>query len=221
MPAVYLNVRLSDQALTMLDRLRQQKKGPNGEETSRERYLFTALREAGGSWTQRWNLLRAHGSVAIDPTGQMTIPATAVPNLPIGEGSPNANVRVLMPDLVLERVKRAAEMNAGVRVHAGVPNPWPTVVAWCEAFLTDYVAIHVSALEDEREKGAVDLFDKHRRVEVERARRRAALDSQESGGGESEAPSESLPAPSSAPVAVLEAPSPDDSSEDEESSDSG
>jgi len=178
MPAVTLNLRLSDNALSMLDELRLMKLDPHGAEISRERWVFLALRSVGGNWTQKWNLLQAHGSVVAlqTPEGQLVVNLSNVPDLPVGEGSPNATLHVRMPDVVLELLKHAANINAAVRLQATKANPWPTVTAWAEGYLTDAIAIAHAALETERADAEVDSFEGKEAIEAMRIRRLRQLE---------------------------------------------
>ena len=175
MPPVTLHLRLSENALTMIDKLRTQRKDPTGAEVSRERWVFQQLREVGSSWAMRWNLAQAHGQVAVDPQGQVLISLSEIPDLPVGEGTPNANIHVLVPDVVLEQVRHAYLMNAAFLVHGGTPNPWATMVPWAEKFLTDAAAINLSALEDQRAQAAADYLERQERLVAERARRLKAI----------------------------------------------
>jgi len=190
MPSSVLNLRLSDATLTMLDRLCELRKGPHGEDLSPEEFVFGVLQQVGAAWSARWNLIHAHGSCAVDPQGQVVITLAELPeDLPVGTGSPNANLHVEMPDLTLDRIDHAYAMNVAFSVHQGKGNPWPTLTAWTESFLTDAIAIATAQIEDEREAKAVEAMKRKQLLELERRRRRAQLE-----GGES--PESPAPVPS-------------------------
>ena len=192
MPAVSLRLRLSDNALTMLDVVRVMRKNKNGSEVTREDWCFRALRDMAGNWTARWNLLQTHGHVAVDPQGQVDIPIGLVPELAIGDAGASANLTVEMPDVLLERIGRAARMNVAVRTFAKAPVPWHSVTEFAQHHLHDAIALARSQAEDDLEQGAVELLEKRRRFEAERERHRAQV---LSGEGSSEPESEAAASP--------------------------
>jgi len=196
MPGVTLYLRLSENTLKMLDLVRvEQAREQKTPLQTRDQFCFTSLREIGKAWTSRWNLLQTHGEVAADPAGQVHLTLHQIPEeLPAGEDpGPNALTPVLpvfFPDVVYERVERAAKMNVAVRAAQGVTNPWPTVSLWATGLLTDVIALARSAQEDSIEETAVKRAEKDRHLADERDRRRKLLldgdvqaEPESSGGG--------------------------------------
>ena len=181
MAGVTLYLRLSENTLKMLDLVRaEQARETKTPIQSREQFCFTSLREIGKAWTARWNLLQTHGEVAADPAGQVHLTLHNIPEtLPAGDdpgsGALTPVLPVFFPDVVYERVERAAKMNVAVRAVQGVPSPWATVSLWATGLLTDVIALARSAQEDQLEEAAVSRADKDRHLAEERERRRKLL----------------------------------------------
>ncbi len=181
MAGVTLYLRLSENTLKMLDLVRgEQARETKAPVQSREQFCFTSLREIGKAWGSRWNLLQTHGEVAADPAGQVHLTLHHVPeSLPAGDDpGPSAVTPVLpvfFPDVVYERVERAAKMNVAVRAAQGVANPWPTVSLWATGLLTDVISLARSAQEDSLEEAAVKKANSDRHLVEERERRRKLL----------------------------------------------
>src|SRR5208282_889113 len=107
MPGVTLYLRLSENTLKMLDLVRvEQAREQKTPLQTRDQFCFTSLREIGKAWTPRWNLLQTPEEL---PAGEDPGPNALTPVLP-----------VFFPDVVYERVERAAKMNVAVRAAQGV-----------------------------------------------------------------------------------------------------
>jgi hypothetical protein len=189
MTTAVLNLRLSENALTMLDRLR----APTG--ASRDRWAHGAMIEAASGAVGKWNLLEAHGSVILDDQGQLVVEPKDVPPMEIVAGSPNAQFHLSFPAVVLDHLAHAAQLSAAARIHHGLRNPWPTVNAWAEHYLTDAIALAQTQVDAARAKAELDREEKATRLEAERARRRAQAESEGS---------EPAPSPSGTVAALVD-----------------
>jgi hypothetical protein len=185
-----LSLRFSPKALDVLDQIRS-------SDVTRERYLFQILRELAAIWTPAWNHLQVHGEVSVGPNGGAVLREKDIPPAyPVGDAPPDATVDIFLPDVVVDRLQRAARMNAAVQVSAGRPSPWTTLNGCAQSLLTEVLVAKMVERDVQLEKAGVEKMEKTRRVEEERLRRRAQLESE--GGGAS-----SGPEPSSGSVATL------------------
>jgi hypothetical protein len=169
-----LSLHLSDNAMSMLEQLVAAKGA--GAPTAAQ-WVRKTIVEAGAGTVARWNLLQAHGRVTLDDHGRVVAEAKDIPPMVVAAGSPNAQFAVVLPIVVMNHVVHCAQLSVAVRAHANLPNPWPTVNAWAEDYLTDAIALALTEVEAAKAKSALDYQERQERVEAERARRKAQLES--------------------------------------------
>jgi hypothetical protein len=201
MSSVPLALRLNERVLPILDRVR--------DKVPRETYVQKMLAEVGAQMVTRWNFLQARGEVAIDPQGQVVVRLADLRPLVLGPENPTANVRVRFPPVIFEHIQHAAEISSAIKTRGGGA-PYPSVLAFCEDYLVDAIALKASEADMKRAREAARAQAEEELLEAERARRRAHL---ESGGDPPEAEPESTSeapsaeegfSPSSGPVVGLE-----------------